>query len=123
MSVEKTSDMVGLLLRARTVAHAEHWATDSFSRHMALGAFYEGLGELLDKFVESYQGYIDQRVKPPILGGPLNRDIVAELEEHLERLELLRYQAVPKQETCLQNIIDEIEGLHQVTLYKLKMLK
>ena len=100
MSVEKSSDMVGLLLRARTVAHTEHWATDSYSRHMALGAFYEGLGELLDRFVESYQGYINQRVKPPILGGPLNRDIVAELEEHLERMELLRYQAVPRHPPC-----------------------
>lgn len=123
MSLEKTNELVGVLLKARTVAHVEHWATDSFSVHMALQGFYEGISDLMDRFVEAYQGYYDARVSPPIEGGkPAGRPVDA-LERDLEAIERLRYQAVPEDETCLQNIIDEIEGLYQTTIYKLKFLK
>lgn len=33
-----------------------HWQTKSFARHEALGKFYESFDELLDDFVETYQG-------------------------------------------------------------------
>lgn len=122
MSLEKTSDLVGQLLRARTLAHIEHWATSSYSAHMALGAFYEGIGDLTDKFVESYQGYYGKRVSPPVLGGKPGKAIDDVLEDDVELLARLRYQAVPEDETCLQNILDEIESLYQTTLYKLRML-
>lgn len=33
-----------------------HWQTKSFSEHKALDMAYENLGELIDEFVEVYQG-------------------------------------------------------------------
>jgi len=123
MSLEKTSDLVTVLLRARTVAHIEHWATDSYSQHMALGAFYDALSDLMDQFVESYQGYAGKRVKPALDAARPKESIADELELDIERIARLRYQAVPRDETCLQNIIDEIESLYQTTIYKLRMLK
>jgi len=123
MSLEKTNELVSMLLRGRTVAHMAHWATDSYSQHQALGAFYEGLGELLDRFVESYQGYADKRVAPTLDAANPKESPVAELELDMDRLARLRYQVVPQDETCLQNILDEIESLYQTTLYKLRMLK
>lgn len=123
MSLAKMNDLVGLLLKARTVAHVEHWATDSYAKHMALGGFYEGITDLLDNLVEAYQGYYDERIDPPIEGGKPEGDIAKELDDQLESVAALRYQAIPKDETCLQNIVDEIESLYQTTIYKLKFLK
>lgn len=123
MSLEKMNDLVGCLLKARTVAHVEHWATDSYAKHMALGTFYEEITDLLDTLVESYQGYYDERIDPPIEGGKPERDIAKELDDQLELVSQLRYEAIPKDETCLQNLIDEIESLYQTTIYKLRFLK
>ena len=123
MSVEKMNDLVGLLLKARTIAHVEHWATDSYAKHMALGTFYEELTELMDALVEAYQGYYNELIDPPIEGGKPERDIAKELDDQLERVSQLRYSAIPKDETCLQNLIDEIESLYQTTIYKLRFLK
>lgn len=123
MSLAKMNDLVGLLLKARTVAHVEHWATDSYAKHMALGAFYEGITDLLDALVEAYQGYYDELVDPPIEGGKPEGEIAKELDAQLERVSQLRYEAIPKDETCLQNLIDEIESLYQTTIYKLRFLK
>jgi DNA-binding ferritin-like protein len=33
-----------------------HWQTDSYSQHVALGEYYDKLNDLIDTFVESYQG-------------------------------------------------------------------
>lgn len=123
MSLAKMNEMVGCLLHARTVAHVEHWATDSYAKHMALGAFYDQLTDLMDALVEAYQGYYDERVDPPIEGGKPEGEIAKELDSQLERLEELRYEAIPKDETCLHNLIDEIESLYQTTIYKLRFLK
>lgn len=33
-----------------------HWHTTSYARHMAFGGFYGTLTDLIDDFIESYQG-------------------------------------------------------------------
>ena len=33
-----------------------HWQTKSYARHVAYGATYDALGDLIDAFVESYMG-------------------------------------------------------------------
>lgn len=33
-----------------------HWQTKSYARHMAYGGIYDTIGDLLDTFVEVYQG-------------------------------------------------------------------
>ena len=41
-------DMVSTLLHSRTQVHVFHWQTksqSSFAEHMALGGFYEGIGD------------------------------------------------------------------------------
>jgi hypothetical protein len=49
-------------------------------------------------------------------------NVVAFLEDQVDDLMELRYKAVDKECTPLQNIIDEIFGLYYATLYKLKFL-
>jgi hypothetical protein len=116
-------DFVSVLLKARSMGHVAHWATDSFSKHMALGEFYSGVGDLVDGFVEQYQGYYDKRMKPQVDAADTDKDITDEIEMQLEWIERKRYEVCDKDETALQNTIDEIVGLYQTTLYKLRMLK
>lgn len=45
------------------------------------------------------------------------------LEKHLGMIEKLRYSAVEKTDTTIQNLIDEAVALYLSTLYKLRNLK
>ena len=44
------------LIELRDKAHLFHWNTTSYSKHKATGKFYDGLTDLIDTFVETYQG-------------------------------------------------------------------
>lgn len=44
------------LIELRDKAHILHWETRLRSEHKALEAFYEGITNLLDTFVETYMG-------------------------------------------------------------------
>jgi hypothetical protein len=121
--MEKANEFVSLLLKARSMGHVAHWATDSFSKHMALGEFYDGIGDLVDGFVEQYQGYYEKRMAPKVEAAETDKDIAGELEMQVEWIERKRYEVCDKDETSLQNTIDEIVKLYQTTLYKLRMLK
>lgn len=121
--MSKADDFVSLLLQARSMAHMAHWATPSFSAHMALGEFYESISDLMDTFVEQYQGYYDKRVAPKVEASEVKDGIADQLETQVEWIERYRYEVCDKSETALQNTIDEIVKLYQTTLYKLPMLK
>jgi CRISPR/Cas system-associated exonuclease Cas4 (RecB family) len=118
----KANDFVTRQLQARTLAHIAHWATESYSEHMALGAFYEALSELVDGFVEQYQGYYGKRMEPKAAAA--SADAIDDyLEAQVEWVERYRYEICDKDETSLQNTIDEVVRLYQTTLYKLRMLQ
>lgn len=118
----KASEFVGLLFQGRDVAHSVHLSTRSYAKHMALGAFYEALPGLADDFAEAWQGRngLMGPVSMPAVKKP--GDIVTFLQGQLEDIEAARYAVVPKTDTALQNIIDEIVGLYLSTLYKLRFL-
>lgn len=115
---------VGMLFLARDVGHREHLRTKSFAQHMALGDFYEGIEDLMDSFIEAYQGRHGIIEEIPILteeekyATPLLC-----IANKLGYIEKNRYKAVDKDDTALQNIIDEIVGLFLSTIYKLENLK
>jgi hypothetical protein len=50
------SELATRVFQARDVAHRQHWATESYAEHVALGAFYEGVVDAVDAVVENYQG-------------------------------------------------------------------
>jgi len=47
---------VSTLMAARTQAHIYHLQTPSFAAHKALNEFYDNIIDLIDGFVETYQG-------------------------------------------------------------------
>lgn len=115
---------VSTLLASRTQAHIYHLQTPSFAAHKALNEYYDGVVDLVDSFVEGYQG------KYGIITGYSN---VALLEyESCEAIInyftildafISKTRELVCQDSYLQNIIDEIIMLINSTIYKLKFLK
>jgi hypothetical protein len=116
------ADFVGMLFLARDVAHSTHLNTRSYSKHIALNEFYDGIIDLADKFAEAYQGKYGLIGPISLMSAKKTNNVVEFLEGQLEDLEQMRYKVVDKECTPLQNIIDEIFGLYYSTLYKLKFL-
>lgn len=118
--------LAGTLFLAREIAHREHLKVQgpgSYSQHAgALGPFYEAVGDLADEFVETYQGCFDCIIDIPLIAHDDKAPIMQVLRSQQQWIRKTRYTAVPKDETPMQNLIDEIEMLYFRTLYKLKRL-
>ena len=118
----KAADFVGLLFLARDVTHSVHLNTRSYAKHKALQKFYDGLVGLADTFAEAYQG------RHGLMGGitlqtaKKTANVTEFLQDQLDEIETARSKVVDKDDTALQNIIDEIVALYLSTLYKLKFL-
>ena len=118
----KPAEFVGELFLARDVTHSVHLNTRSFSKHMALNAFYDGIIDLADKFAEAYQGRHGLIGPIGLQSARKTTNVLDFLQDSLETIEKARYEVCEKTDTALQNIIDEIVGLYLSTLYKLKFL-
>lgn len=110
------------LLHSVTNTHILHLQSHSYAEHMALAAYYEGVGDILDSFVEAYQGKYGQLVQYSYsYNAPA--DPIRELEHISQEVKEYRQANGFPQDSELQNILDEIAGLIDSTLYKLRFLK
>ena len=110
------------ILHSVTNAHILHLQTRSFSEHSALGSFYSEIGDLIDSFVESYQGKYG--IITNYLGTyNLPASPISYLEYLKSETETLRRKNDFPADSELQNIVDEIATLINGTLYKLRFLK
>ena len=121
-AMKKCADFVGILFLSRDVAHSVHLNTRSFSKHMALNTFYDEIVGLADSFAEAYQGRYELIGPITLMSAKKTSNIIQFLQDQLAEIEAKRYDVVPKEDTALQNIIDEIVGLYLSTLYKLRFL-
>jgi chloramphenicol O-acetyltransferase len=116
------ADFIGTLFLARDVAHSVHLNTRSYSKHKALRHFYNNIVELADKFAEAYQGRRGLIGPITLMSAKKTGNIVEFLQDSLADIEKMRYEVCEKDDTTLQNIIDEIVGQYLSTLYRLKFL-
>jgi hypothetical protein len=116
------ADFVGTLFLARDVAHSVHLNTRSFSKHSALNEFYDNILDLTDKFAEAYQGRHGLIGPITLMSAKKTGNILEFLEDSLSEVEKMRYYVCKKDDTPLQNIIDEIVGQYLSSIYKLKFL-
>jgi len=117
------TEMVSLLLHSRTQAHTLHLQTKSYAEHMALNGYYDGIGDLVDGLIESYQG------KYSILKGYKQYPI----EDYKDTTTTINYLKELCDKVCdlkncckdsyIQNQIDTICELINSTLYKMRFLK
>lgn len=116
------SKLFSTLLQSSVQVHIYHLQSKSYSEHMALNTFYGNIVGLADSLIEQYQGkYGIITVYPSIpliIRYPI--DYIKNLRSFIE---VERYTSLKKEDTHLQNIIDEIISLIDSTLYKLVNLK
>jgi DNA-binding ferritin-like protein len=115
--------LIALLFFARDVAHREHLKTTSYAQHVALNEFYEAIVSNADSIAEAYQGRFGIIDDIPMITMDLTGDPAAKLEKILAAFEKIRYTAVEKSDTTIQNLIDEAVAQFLSTLYKLNNLK
>jgi hypothetical protein len=120
--MDPIAQFVSTLFASRTQAHIFHLQTQSFAQHSALGAYYDGIIDLVDPFIESYQG------KYGIIRGYSSPASFREDDDTIKYFEgLVKYVELTRekisQDSYLQNQVDTIVELLQSTLYKLKNLR
>ena len=120
-AADPVMDFTMCLLHSVTNSHILHLTTRSYSAHKALEGFYTEIGDLVDSFVESFQGKYgllhDFTSDYKLPDAPLPY-----LEYLKTEVETLRHQPRFPQDSELQNIVDEIADLINSTLYKLRFL-
>ena len=123
--MEMIGRLVATMFLAREYAHRAHLRVTgpgSFAKHSALGDFYTEIIDNADSIVEAYQGRHDI-IEIPYLPMIDEEDPVKALEKLLDDVEKLRYDAVDKKDTAIQNLIDTAVETFLSTLYKLKNLR
>lgn len=116
------------LFESREMAHIYHLQVNgeqgSHAAHTALNDYYDGILDLIDTLIETYQGQYG------IVDGydviDTNTTRTKEKVEYFESLvEFVKHgrKAISAEDTHLQNIVDEVVALIYRTLYKLKFTK
>ena len=113
---------VQCLLHSVTNAHILHFQSKSYAQHMALGAFYDEVSDLVDGFVEAFQGKYGLLTNYKADYELPANDPVAYLTYLKDEVETLRRIAGFPQDSELQNEVDTIANLINSTLYKLRFL-
>jgi hypothetical protein len=119
---EDFCEMVCQMLHSQTQVHIFHLGTKSYSEHKALQGYYEGIDDLVDGIVESYQGKY----------GLLTNYKSYKNQSYKNKNQVLKYftslvnMIDEKRDCCddsyIQNQIDTVQELIYSTMYKLKFL-
>jgi len=112
--------LIATTFAARNQAHLEHWNSKSYSEHMVLGDFYEEVIDLMDAYVECYQGKFGLVGKVKLV--PSSQSILEMLKEDSKWMEDNRDE-LTKGVYALGALLDNIVDLYLRTLYKLENLK
>ena len=115
--------LVSGLLHSRTQIHIYHLQTKSFAVHKALNDYYDGVVDLFDGLVESYQGK-HGIIEDYKCDGYDNYTSVNSAIEYLQKLDkTIESSRKSVKESFIQNQIDTVQELIYSTIYKLKFLE
>lgn len=113
-------ELIARTFALRNAVHLAHWASRSYSEHVALGEFYDEVLDKLDLVVEAYQGLFGLVGQVPVLGARSNA-IVDEIRTELEWLTTNRDE-IAKNNSVISNQLDDMGHFYATTLYKLDFL-
>lgn len=114
-------ELVSRCFAIRNAAHLAHWATGSYSEHVALGGFYDSVIDKLDAIVEAYQGAFG-RIGKVDLEDETKGEILKQIGDAGDWISENRAK-ISRGETMIENMLDDLEALFSSTYYKLKFLK
>jgi DNA-binding ferritin-like protein len=121
-------ELASILMHSRTQTHIFHLGVSgpgAYAAHVALQGYYEGIVDLLDSLVESYQGKNGLIQFKPVINLDNNcdtRNIIDYFDKLCMIVKTLR-QSPNLADSFLQNQIDNVEDLIYSTKYKLVNLQ
>lgn len=118
--MKTSNEFFSTILQAGVTAHQLHLSTRSFADHKALEELYKGLPDHADELIESWQGANGKQVEypePERLPTASPQDFVQALSEFIHD-----NRKSAGEQTEIQNLIDELAGLVDQTLYRLIFL-
>lgn len=117
--VMKPEELLSLIAQSFEVARIGHWQTLSYAEHKTLMKYYDGIVDLTDSLVESYFGVIGKRlpISIPATSYTAARPYMANLRQTI----IDNRASLGTENTEIQNIVDEILGLIDDTLYLLTL--
>jgi hypothetical protein len=120
MAIDRVNEICRLLFESRDATHLWHLQTDSYAMHKALNAYYDGILELADSFLESAQGLFG-RMKGGYRAEVADYKNAEQVKDHLTELRETLGQHSTNFPNELQNVIDEMMALIDQTLYLLTL--
>ena len=112
----ESNKFIGVLVQSRTAMKLRHWKTRIDVEHRYLDTYYDGIGDIIDSFTEKLQGH---------MGGRLDITVPAAVElepiSHLKEIKKLVTSVRNNYPTDLQNILDELLGVINETLFLLSL--
>jgi hypothetical protein len=117
-------ELASLLLQSRTQSHSFHLGVKgigSHSAHLALGGYYDSIGDLIDGLVETYQGK-EGLIQLSGIGVLDKNNDIKNIIKYFETLcnMVAKLRQNPKlQDSWIQNDIDTVVSLLYRTKYKL----
>jgi Family of unknown function (DUF5856) len=107
---------LGILFQSRDIMHLAHLDTKSYAEHKALNAYYDGILDLTDSFTEKLFGR-NGRLEI-VIPEAKKQDAVT----HLKGMQVIIESERDNYPSDLQNIMDEMVGLVNETLYLLTLV-
>lgn len=123
ISADPVMDFTMCVLNSVTVAHIQHLVAKTYAVHVALGEFYGEVGDLIDSFVESFQGKYGLLTNFPTSYNVPSMEPIPYLESLKQEVQYYRQANGFPQDSELQNEVDNIANLINSTLNKLKHYK
>lgn len=111
--------LIAATFAARNLAHLTHWNTGSYAEHVALSNFYDSLPDMVDDFVECYQGRFGKVGMVKLV--PATGKILDLLKEDVEWMQD-NCDDLCKGYGALENLLQNISELYLRTMYKLENL-
>lgn len=118
--------LIATLWLARDRSHKAHLrckGEGSLAEHVATNEFYDAIVPLSDQLAEAYVGLYDVDLDIPEISAEVEGGILDLLDSQRQYIRDIRYKAVPRDETPLQNVIDEIELVYLSAIFKLRRLR
>lgn len=120
--IEANNTLGSLLLHSQTQIHIFHLQTNSYAVHKALETYYKKIDNLLDNYIETFQGKYG--ILMNYIMYPINNSNKTEISiSYLQNLQMILYETsqnkLGRNDGDIRNILDEISDLINKTLYKL----
>jgi len=110
------AQFIGALFASRDTMHLQHLQTSSFAEHKALNEYYEGILEFTDSFTEKYFGR-NKRIPIEIPSSKAE-----DAKSHMMKMQAMIEGEIKNYPADLQNILQDMLGLVNETLYLLTLV-